>query len=375
MHSNREHRGVLEDLDKAQVDILHVGSNRKNAADDKLKQLMRRFADLHRDGSRIVLISGDMDFAADIADFKRRMFLSVILLHSPNASESLINAASEAHNYQALLATVPSRPEVVVGPGEEATLLVSNLPSVTDCPEEEIRRELSELARRCTGSLKSLNCTNGSAVLRFPTLELAGNFKQKFIHHKIKNRSINVHWGPRNRGKSPHQRPRCKSFSQSPGPVAIRPRTYSEGERKTSSEEAGPTVLSSSQDSTGGDMVEERMESLNLGDRRAGRARQASESSLTAEPSSPEDDLVAGRRAVSRPSKGRARLKLKSRKKSEATPEFLARGERWRGLARQAEAMLLAEPDYCLETTVLRRRLPGDLSVWIGMHSRHYNGP
>ena len=39
----REHKGVLEDLDKAQVDILHVGSNRKNAADDKLKQLMRRW--------------------------------------------------------------------------------------------------------------------------------------------------------------------------------------------------------------------------------------------------------------------------------------------------------------------------------------------
>ena len=38
----REHKVVLEDLDKAQVDILHVGSNRKNAADDKLKQLMRR---------------------------------------------------------------------------------------------------------------------------------------------------------------------------------------------------------------------------------------------------------------------------------------------------------------------------------------------
>ena len=42
----REHKGVLEDLDKAQVDILHVGSNRKNAADDKLKQLMRRWKDL-----------------------------------------------------------------------------------------------------------------------------------------------------------------------------------------------------------------------------------------------------------------------------------------------------------------------------------------
>ena len=62
-----------------------------------------------------------MDFAADIADFKRRMFLSVILLHrfnddfclnlelflcSPNASESLINAASEAHNFQVVFVAI-----------------------------------------------------------------------------------------------------------------------------------------------------------------------------------------------------------------------------------------------------------------------------
>jgi hypothetical protein len=40
------------------VDILHVNSNRKNAADDKLKDLMRRFADLHGTESSIILISG-----------------------------------------------------------------------------------------------------------------------------------------------------------------------------------------------------------------------------------------------------------------------------------------------------------------------------
>lgn len=68
--ATKESRVVLEELDKAQVDIFHVAANRKNAADDKLKQIMRRFADIHRDGARIVLISGDMDFAADIADFK-----------------------------------------------------------------------------------------------------------------------------------------------------------------------------------------------------------------------------------------------------------------------------------------------------------------
>ena len=86
-------------------------------------------------------------------------------------------------------------------------------------------------------------------------MDQAGTFKNKFIHHKVYNRSINIHWCPRTRGKSPHQRPRCKSFSQSPGPAAARPRTYSGGERKTSRE--APRLLSSSQDSTEADVVEE----------------------------------------------------------------------------------------------------------------------
>ena len=44
---------VLEELEKAQVDIIHIASNKSDATDDKIKQLMRRFFDLHRDGSRI----------------------------------------------------------------------------------------------------------------------------------------------------------------------------------------------------------------------------------------------------------------------------------------------------------------------------------
>ena len=38
---------LKEEIDKAKVYIIHVVSNRKNAADDKLKQIMRRFADIH----------------------------------------------------------------------------------------------------------------------------------------------------------------------------------------------------------------------------------------------------------------------------------------------------------------------------------------
>ena len=67
-----------------------------------------RFADIHRGGgARIVLISGDRDFAADIADYKRRMRLSVILLHTNNCPQSLMLAASEHYNFQELLSSVP----------------------------------------------------------------------------------------------------------------------------------------------------------------------------------------------------------------------------------------------------------------------------
>ena len=52
-----------------------------------------------------------MDFAADIAKFKRIMCLSVILLHNSYvyASESLILAASQAHNFYDIISTLPMK--------------------------------------------------------------------------------------------------------------------------------------------------------------------------------------------------------------------------------------------------------------------------
>ena len=45
-----------------------------------------------------LFFSGDMDFAADIADFKRRMFLSVILLHRFNDQISPLQQAGDLKN-------------------------------------------------------------------------------------------------------------------------------------------------------------------------------------------------------------------------------------------------------------------------------------
>lgn len=54
------------------VNIMHVGSVMKNAADDKLLQSMRRFADIHGAGASLILISGDSDFATELYDLRYR---------------------------------------------------------------------------------------------------------------------------------------------------------------------------------------------------------------------------------------------------------------------------------------------------------------
>ena len=55
----------MEELHKSQVDINWVPSG-KNSADDKLKEIMKRFADIYGKGARIILISSDGDFAPTI---------------------------------------------------------------------------------------------------------------------------------------------------------------------------------------------------------------------------------------------------------------------------------------------------------------------
>lgn len=54
------------------VNLIHVSSQSKNAADDKLRQAMRRFADIHGPPAAIMLISGDINFSSDLCDLRHR---------------------------------------------------------------------------------------------------------------------------------------------------------------------------------------------------------------------------------------------------------------------------------------------------------------
>ena len=329
--ATKEPKTVLDELDKAQVDIIHVVSNRKNAADDKLKQIMRRFADIHREGSRIVLISGDVDFAADIADFKRRMCLSVILLHNANASESLLLAASEVYNFYEILSALPVKYETpALAVHDEIT--VSNLPSISDCSEDTITQILNHIAKQFGGRVTHIHGSHGSANLKFSSAEQARSFKLKYLHYKIQGRPINIHFCYKSRSRG-------KSLSQSPAPSSRnRRRTMSSSSKKgNASSEEYLTKRFSSQDSDGDVKVEEDESrnkditdsfiklSLSRGNinHALHNQRYASDSSLA--PSS--DDEIKGKRTKKIHSKVRSKLKLKNRKKSEATHEFLNQNE------------------------------------------------
>lgn len=52
----------------------------KNAADEKLRLSMRRFADLHGSPAAVVLVSGDVNFASDLCDIRHRYIIIVIII-------------------------------------------------------------------------------------------------------------------------------------------------------------------------------------------------------------------------------------------------------------------------------------------------------
>lgn len=84
-----------------------MSSTSKNAADDKLRQSIRRFAEVHPAPAGIVLISGDINFAADLSDLRYRKKIRVILVHNINVAEPLILCANEHHSFAEMMKDLP----------------------------------------------------------------------------------------------------------------------------------------------------------------------------------------------------------------------------------------------------------------------------
>ena len=90
-----------------QVTVVHINATSKNAADDKLRQSLRRFAQSYPPPATVILVSGDINFAAELSDLRHRHNLEVICLHNAQAQAALLACAHEAKRFDHFTADLP----------------------------------------------------------------------------------------------------------------------------------------------------------------------------------------------------------------------------------------------------------------------------
>ncbi|XP_029345012.1 meiosis regulator and mRNA stability factor 1 isoform X2 [Acyrthosiphon pisum] len=184
----KENAQVVQELNDAQVNLVHVTSVCKNAADEKLRLSMRRFADLHGSPAAVVLVSGDVNFASDLCDIRHRKKMHVILLHNELCSESLILCANEHYNYTHLVEMLPLRNALRQCGNTPVEVIVSNLPVGID--PAKIRNRLKRLSENCGGRVGVIN--NCSTTIRFPTKEMAARAQKRMNKERVFNSQIVV---------------------------------------------------------------------------------------------------------------------------------------------------------------------------------------
>ncbi|XP_075973435.1 meiosis regulator and mRNA stability factor 1-like protein isoform X2 [Anticarsia gemmatalis] len=185
----RESSQRLSELNDAQVSLIHVCRTQKNAADDKLRQCMRRFGDLHAPPAAILLISGDIDFAADLSDFRYRKNMEVILVHKMNTSTALIATASSHYCFDELASSLPRKLPPHDTRGDMCNEVeVRNLPIYQ--PTELVSSRLRYLAKKCGGRVVHINAPN--ALIRFTSGEHASRALMRMDGEDVYGRTIST---------------------------------------------------------------------------------------------------------------------------------------------------------------------------------------
>ncbi|XP_041838550.1 meiosis regulator and mRNA stability factor 1 isoform X3 [Melanotaenia boesemani] len=106
---SKESKAVIEELNNCQVTVAHINATSKNAADDKLRQSLRRFAETHTAPATVVLVSSDVNFASELSDLRHRHGFQVILVHGTHTSSALLQHAHCHVAFQEITAGLPPR--------------------------------------------------------------------------------------------------------------------------------------------------------------------------------------------------------------------------------------------------------------------------
>ncbi|XP_028303899.1 meiosis regulator and mRNA stability factor 1 isoform X1 [Gouania willdenowi] len=192
---SKENKAVIQELNNCQVTVAHINATAKNAADDKLRQCLRRFAETHTAPATVVLVSSDVNFASELSDLRHRHGFQVILVHGNYTSSALLQHAHTHVTFQEVTANLPIRMTPKVQPSFNL-LYVYNLPFIIDKRQRNaVKVRLRRLSDNCGGRVLSLS--QGMAVLSFSSPEAAARASKRMENEDVFGHRISLSFFPR----------------------------------------------------------------------------------------------------------------------------------------------------------------------------------
>ncbi|KAM6121835.1 meiosis regulator and mRNA stability factor 1 isoform 4-T4 [Phoenicopterus ruber ruber] len=178
----------------SKVTVAHINATAKNAADDKLRQSLRRFADTHTAPATVVLVSTDVNFALELSDLRHRHGFRIVLVHKNQASEALLHHAHELICFEEFISDLPPRLPLKM-PACHTLLYVYNLPTNRD--SKSVSNRLRRLSDNCGG--KVLSISGSSAILRFLNQESAERARKRMENEDVFGNRIVVSFTPKSK--------------------------------------------------------------------------------------------------------------------------------------------------------------------------------
>ncbi|XP_029311600.1 meiosis regulator and mRNA stability factor 1 isoform X2 [Cottoperca gobio] len=220
---SKENKAVIQELNNCQVTVAHINATAKNAADDKLRQSLRRFAETHTAPATVVLVSSDVNFASELSDLRHRHGFQVILIHGNHASSALLQHAHRHVAFQEITADLPPRMLVKAQPSFNL-LYVHNLPVNCDKSlRNAVKLRLRRLSDNCGG--KVLGMSQGTAVLRFGSNEAAARARKRMENEDVFGHQISLSFSPRPRDDASPEPELQSRPHHLPQPMTL-PQTY-----------------------------------------------------------------------------------------------------------------------------------------------------
>ena len=111
---------IITTLRELAVTIEPSIPGKKNASDEVLRQKMRLFADSNTQKCTMLLISGDVDFSADLHNFRHIKNHEILLMHNFYAKETLKSMANKCFYFNGFLKSIEGS-DLNAKPGPEKT--------------------------------------------------------------------------------------------------------------------------------------------------------------------------------------------------------------------------------------------------------------